>query len=67
MTKTQAVKFIGLVDRMRDAQKRYFANRDRAALIESKSLETQVDRQLFAFKRDAKEESNSLFAQQPWD
>lgn len=66
MTKTEAIKFIGLVDRMRDAQRRYFANRDRAALIESKSLETQVDRQLFAMKRDAKEEGNNLFSQ-PWD
>lgn len=36
-------EFIALVDRMRNAQRRYFRTRDRADLEESKRLECEVD------------------------
>jgi len=35
-----------LVRRMRDAQRRYYKTRDQAVLIESKTLEREVDRAL---------------------
>lgn len=44
MTKNKAIPaFIELVERMRAAQKDYFKNRERAALMISKELERKVD------------------------
>ena len=36
-------KFVELVRKMRDAQKRYFKTRDKTVLSESKALERDVD------------------------
>ncbi len=66
MTKTEYNRMVGLVRKMREAQKRYFQSRDRNALVESKSLEKQVDEQLEKIAQEQKREGANLF-QQPWD
>ncbi len=45
--------FISLVRDMREAQKRYFRTRSRADLIDSKQIESRVDKGLKYFLSDA--------------
>lgn len=46
MTEADLRAFFALVAEMRQAQKDYFATRDREVLNRSKSLERQVDKQI---------------------
>jgi hypothetical protein len=50
-TQEIVTEFIALVEKMRSAQRQFFTQRDREALIESKQLEKQVDRMLQDFKK----------------
>jgi len=47
----KAAAFFELVADMRDAQKSYFANRDRESLDRSKRLEANVDKYLANYKK----------------
>lgn len=47
VTETRSLyQFVSLVKLMRDAQVEYFERRTRAALLESKRLEVEVDREI---------------------
>lgn len=43
--------FVNLVKQMRQAQKSYFATRNKSALYQSKDIEKQVDAQIEAFEK----------------
>lgn len=51
-------EFADLVEKMRDAQKKYFRTRDKETLSVSKSLESQVDKILAERKRRQEKEMN---------
>lgn len=61
-------EFADLVEKMRDAQKKYFRTRDKETLSVSKSLESQVDKILAERReRQEKEMNPELFGNDEGD
>lgn len=51
-------EFFNLVSNMRDKQKEYFRTRDRAVLVESKSLERKVDDEIHRVDEILRQQQN---------
>lgn len=45
------IDFLKLVERMRDAQRTFFATRDRVVMGQAKRIEEEVDRQIAEYKK----------------